>query len=657
MDQKKHWWDGYPWRMIQTNLREIDMEDINAEQYAQSLQDFGATVVSVNAAGIIASYETRLAFHTRSDFLHGDSLQAIIDACHKRGIRVIARTDFSKIRYALYEQHPEWAYRDKDGNIVNYNGDVQTCPNGGYQGDAIFTILREMLSSHTFDGVFCNMAGFLVMDYSGVYHGPCHCDSCRQKFRAAYGLEIPDKDDPRNPDYKKYMAFRNACTAEHRKRLIETVRSIDPEIAINGVDYIRTESNTDIGVVPWQFSASSNARLSAGSQRKRPADNASVDFMGFRYRDTSVSPALMELRQWQSLANAGSVSLFIMGRLDNHRDISGFAPTRKVFDFHKAHEDLLTHMTSAAEVLLVHRPMMARVDTAVGGWVKALTFCHIPFDEIRSGELTAEALQGKKVVILPGVPMMKPEMAALLDSFVEKGGQLIASGDTGFMQDRQMLQSLGISGVKERKKSCMSAVLLAQEKDAQAFPSCMEAPYIAFGSDLTVCDYVPEAEKYLSLIPEHPFGPPERCYYTEISDTPGIIVCAYGKGHAVHIPWKIGEFYYSEGWQNTLNVFRDVLFRFCGLPEIAPGLSPMAELVLCKSNGKTVVQLINETGCFANHYFAPVPLRDIRLRLPGLTGKEKPVTLRGGRAVLSDENGSPEVRLDELKDYEAIILE
>ena len=382
-----------------------------------------------------------------------------------------------------------------------------------------------------------------------------------------------------------------------------------------------------------------------------------MDFMGFRYRDTSVSPALMELRQWQSLANAGSVSLFIMGRLDNHRDISGFAPTRKVFDFHKAHEDLLTRMTSAAEVLLVHRPMMARVDTAVGGWVKALTFCHIPFDEIRSGELTAEALQGKKVVILPGVLVMKPEMVALLDSFVEKGGQLIASGDTGFMQDRQMLQSLGISGVKERKKSCMSAVLLAQEKDAQAFPSCMEAPYIAFGSDLTVCDYVPEAEKYLSLIPEHPFGPPERCYYTEISDTPGIIVCAYGKGHAVHIPWKIGEFYYSEGWQNTLNVFRDVLFRLCGLPEIAPGLSPMAELVLCKSNGKTVVQLINETGCFANNYFAPVPLRDIRLRLPGLTGKEKPVTLRGSRAVLSDENGSPEIRLDELKDYEAIILE
>ena len=144
MEQRKHWWQGYPWRMIQTNLREIDMEDMDAEKFAQDLQDFGATVVTLNAAGIIASYDTKLDFHTQSDYLHGDSLQAVIDACHKRGIRVIARTDFSKIRYPLYERHPEWAYRDRDGNIVNYNGDVQTCPNGGYQGEAMFTILRHV---------------------------------------------------------------------------------------------------------------------------------------------------------------------------------------------------------------------------------------------------------------------------------------------------------------------------------------------------------------------------------------------------------------------------------------------------------------------------------------------------------------------------------
>ena len=53
------------------------------------------------------------------------NLRQIIDACHEEGIRVIARTDFSKVRYDLYEQHPEWAYRTAKGEIVNYNGEYQ----------------------------------------------------------------------------------------------------------------------------------------------------------------------------------------------------------------------------------------------------------------------------------------------------------------------------------------------------------------------------------------------------------------------------------------------------------------------------------------------------------------------------------------------------
>ena len=52
----KHWWEGYPWRMIQTNLRQIDMADINAKEYAKQLKGFGATVVTLNAAGIIEGY-------------------------------------------------------------------------------------------------------------------------------------------------------------------------------------------------------------------------------------------------------------------------------------------------------------------------------------------------------------------------------------------------------------------------------------------------------------------------------------------------------------------------------------------------------------------------------------------------------------------------
>ena len=63
--EEKHWWQGYPWRMLQTNLREIDMADIDADAYAEQLKEYGATVVTLNAAGIIASYQTQLDCQTQ----------------------------------------------------------------------------------------------------------------------------------------------------------------------------------------------------------------------------------------------------------------------------------------------------------------------------------------------------------------------------------------------------------------------------------------------------------------------------------------------------------------------------------------------------------------------------------------------------------------
>ncbi|MGI5898529.1 MAG: hypothetical protein ACOX8S_01225 [Christensenellales bacterium] len=125
----KKWWQEVPWRMIQTNLREIDMEDISAERYVEDLKSFEATVVLINTAGIIASYETGLKYHFQSRHLDGDSLEHIIKKCQEAGIRVLARTDFSKIRRSVFEEHPEWAYRTEKGDIVDYNGEIlfRTC--------------------------------------------------------------------------------------------------------------------------------------------------------------------------------------------------------------------------------------------------------------------------------------------------------------------------------------------------------------------------------------------------------------------------------------------------------------------------------------------------------------------------------------------------
>ena len=118
------WWQDYPWRLIQTNLREIDMLDIDAEQVVRDLQAFKANVLMINAAGIIASYPTELPFHFQSPYLTGRQPGRHHRGLPRADIRVCARTDFSKVRRPIYEAHPEWAYVSPAGEIVDYNGDV-----------------------------------------------------------------------------------------------------------------------------------------------------------------------------------------------------------------------------------------------------------------------------------------------------------------------------------------------------------------------------------------------------------------------------------------------------------------------------------------------------------------------------------------------------
>lgn len=649
------WWDHYPWRMVQTNLREIDMADMDAERFAQDLEDFGATVVTLNAGGILAGYESKLDYHTVSQYLTGSSLREILDACHRKGIRVIARMDFSKIPREVYERHPDWAFYTADGRIVEQNGFVQTCQNSEYQQEKAVDILRELLSTHPFDGVYCNMSGFIATDYSGGVYGMCHCKACRAGFQAFAGMEAPGNMDRKNPAVMRYMEFQSRESGKLRRKLNTAIKTISSEIAVDKVDYLRTESHTDIGEPIWIYSASSNSRQTAGGNRERISDNACVDFMGFRYRESSVSPGVMELRQWQNLANSGNTSFYIMGRLDNHKDLSSFEGTRRVFQFHKQHEALISGLQSCAEVLLVSKASVARSDPESYGWIRALTASHIPFDEVRSNGLAESALTGKKAVILADVKDLTPHHKELLDDFARHGGIVIASGGTGIRGDASALKCLGVEKVIEKKKNQMSTVFVVKPEDAEAFGRCGTAPVIAPGPEQIVAEYAKGAQKYLHTWPEPRFGPPEVCYAAEETETPGLTVYSFGDGKGIFIPWFCGSFYHQEGYANTLNFMQDVLFHFCGLPDLAPGLHPSVELVLAGKEKKKVLFLINASGYFGNSFFDPIPMGNIEIDLPGIYIKAE--AHNGGRVRAEAVCNSTHLVLDVLKTFEMIELE
>ena len=92
------WWLTEPIRLVQTNLREIDI-DLDPAGFVAELVDFSANVVLFNVGGIVANYPTELEYHYPNPHLpigRGDILGEVIDRCHEAGIRFMARFDFSK---------------------------------------------------------------------------------------------------------------------------------------------------------------------------------------------------------------------------------------------------------------------------------------------------------------------------------------------------------------------------------------------------------------------------------------------------------------------------------------------------------------------------------------------------------------------------------
>lgn len=543
-----HWWTDYPWRMVQTNLRETDMVDMDAQTYVACLKEMNATLAMINTGGIVASYPTKVEDHTQSEFLLGDSLHTLIEECHKAGIRVIARMDFSKARRAVYERHPDWAYRDKNGKIVDYNGDVHMCICGGFQQQKALEILREVTQLLPIDGVFINMGGFQTKDYSYHDYGPCHCENCKRLFKQRFGKDIPEKENEEDLTSRMYQVFKQEIVEETRDRINSLLKSIDSEIAVDGVDFFRRESNTEYkrGGTLWQYNASSSVRSIHSLKPECVCSSATVDYIGFYYRHVSVGTELHALRMWQAIANYGALDYYLIGRMDNHRDKSAFAAVKTAFSYMAAHETQYRGMCPSADVLVIREGKHMASEEA-RGWIRVLTERHILLAEAEPAAAWASnSFSRFKAIILTNLRELPTRAAAMLDAYVQEGGCLICTGATGIWDERGgqrenlPLSCLGTKQIFQYRRDLASAMLEISSQEKLLFPSLSNTELVYFGDDFLFVDYEDTVQSYLRLTPPQPLGPPERCYCLEATDTPGLAVNFYGAGKAIHIPWLAG---------------------------------------------------------------------------------------------------------------------
>lgn len=671
------WWSNNRLRLIQNNLRETDA-NLDVDLLIRELQQFNTNVLMMNAGGIVAFYPSTLEYQYISSSLTSDLLEETIAKAHVAGMRFIARFDFSKAHESIYAKRPEWFYRTKAGDAVNYHGIVHTCLNSYYQQEYSLLMIDEVLSKYPVDGVFFNMFGYKTQDYSGREYGLCYCENCRTRFRDMFGRALPEQANEADPDFEAYKLFQERTTRDMLDRIHDFVKAKYPDVAISTyhhhkVDIIRKESNTALSRSHpiWPYSASENVMSVEHSWDDKLVSNCSINAIDLQYRFTGVSKYETQIRLYENIAAGSGLDFCIIGQFDDYTDRGNFESVKEIYQFHHDHEQYFGDLRPLSDVVLIKPNGLNKSATREYlGVFKMLKEHHVMFEVVEQDAFHGDfhTLNGIRALIIPGLPTMEPAQIKLLDQLRESGLHLIATGRAlhGYPQDLRLLFGAEYEGTLEQTDAAY-----VQIDDRRLFPSFSERDWLIVSGKFGYVSYdqanMSNFEAHLPLVAPSTFGPPERAYGHQLTAYAGLGIVDHidGGGQSFYYPWSLGELYYKHGYEDHKRVLTDVLDAVIGscLMTDAP---PSVELFLHElPDGSTMLQFINLSGFNGVTYHKPLPIRDIHVKLRGhrLDGRlfesgPEAKLLHAGKsiAVLTDEHGDLSLTLDVLEQYEAIML-
>jgi len=642
---KKGWWLTEPVSLIQTNLRETD-SDLDPKALIGWMKRFPANTLLFSFGGITAHYPTHVSYHYKSGSLPAgkDLVGEVLKEAHQSGIRVIGRYDFSRTRKEVYDAHPEWFYKKKDGGpITDDNGLYTTCINGGYYNDKAMEILTEALDRYDADGYFFNWFGNNRFDYKGESIGLCHCIECEKKFQKTYGRSIPDAADK---EYEEFIYQSAVDVAKkmgaliHEKRpdaLFMTYISEATDALVSEADFYKNRS-----LPQWIYTASESVNSERNSRPDKMIVDLVMPYQELRYRFGTVAGAGLRVLLYQNLAHGTFPAFVVLGTMDQP-DKTALNAVRPVFQFYEKHKEEFPEQKTAARVILYTSPapLSNRYSGDYRGFYKLLSELHIPFKV--TDNIAGLNKKDADLVIIPG--SSTPDT---LRSYIESGGSVLITGTTParFVSEKP---------IRLWENTTASYMRIS---DHSMFPSLKETNIIFCEGQYLEFDS--SAKTPVTFIPPGQFGPPDKVSdLKNITHKPGLLINRIGKGQVAFIPWHIGDLYYKFSNDKHRLFLSDLINDL--LPDhqrqLVTNAHPSVEMSLMKQENKKriLLHLVNMSGHSTTTFFDAIEMKNISIRLKG--NYKKAVLLDGQQAISTKISGGfTSFVIPVLKEYDTIFL-
>lgn len=660
------WWNK-PFQMFQTNLREIDAS-LNVADTLDAIQEHGAGVWLLNVGGILSHFPTDLPFQTRNPVLEsrksGDLVGDAIAEAHKRGVRLLARMDFSKVHPRIAEERPEWCFVSSAGDLQVFEGLVSVCPSGEYYQERTLDILDEILDRYPVDGFFFNWFGFNEVDYGSKVHGVCHCNACKEGFPEFTGIaELPaDHLSPGYLEWKRFAAHTvDALTAKIRAH----IEAHNPEAGLilgRSADILFHEANSALGRTLWPHATSESVGAFRVSQPQKPVLVNAVAFFDMPYRMAGEQPHMFAQYFTQAIARGANPSTYIMGA-PGRISYDCLPAAASVTRFHRDHAATYDGLLPASVVGLVKPdPLTADPDrhteaiSEYRGLFSALVEKHIPFDIVPADSLRSIPLDQFKVLVLPDLPVLDELQDKALELFVRSGGRVLATGASGIRMDATVSswmpgdhQTSVIDDAHALKSSYVQLSDADQIEGSNLIPRYGRHHSVVWRSDSLLRHRV---------IPPAPYGPPEKAYGHVHGAEHALGERSIGAGRVIQVPWTPGAAYRDLSLTRIRDVAVDLVKELLGTDaQVTVEAPEQLEIILGRSSAGLVIHLLNHSGQRRNGFGPVVPLSGVTLRVAGARGQRARSLVSPHGMSATTVGNDLLIEVGAVSDFQVIVLE
>jgi len=385
--------------------------------------------------------------------LNFDLLKAQIEAAHEIGVKTpVYLSAGLDEKYAV--RHPEYLVRTQEGQTT-WVKDFMTagyhkfCMNTPYL-DYLLAQIKEVCENYDADGIF--------LDIVGVQ--PCYCNNCIKT------LEEEGKSR-KNPQDVLDLAER--VYANYTKRVRETIDSVKPGLPVfhNGGhiragrrDLAKMNTHLELESLPTGGWGYDHFPLSA-----RYVQSLGMDFLGMTGKfhhswgefGGFKHPNALRYEMALSAANGAKSSIGDQLHPEGEMDMATYKLIGAAYKEIEEKEEWLDNVKQVTEVAVFSYEaysgtfgtgQMAMTTDIDSGVARMLLEGKYLFDVI---DMDVD-FNNYRVIILPDVVKVTPEMKVKLDAFIKNGGKILATGKAGLLYEKdEFAYDFGVKYIGENE--------------------------------------------------------------------------------------------------------------------------------------------------------------------------------------------------------------